>query len=75
MMDITPQEESMIKAFRETDFPPLYVLIRVRNDIANDNGNVKEIQRDVIVNTLEKYIGPLWENYREGKKSHAKESL
>ncbi|KQX46822.1 MULTISPECIES: hypothetical protein [unclassified Paenibacillus] len=67
-MDITPQEESMIKAFRETDLPPLFVLIRVRNDIANDIGNVKESQRDGIVKTLEKYIGPLWENYHEGKK-------
>ncbi|MDQ0901028.1 MULTISPECIES: hypothetical protein [unclassified Paenibacillus] len=73
-MDITPQEESMIKAFRETDLPPLFVLIRVRNDIANDIGNVKESQRDVIVKTLEKYIGPLWEDYHEGKKSHSKES-
>jgi hypothetical protein len=50
------------------------VLIRVRNDIANDIGNVKESQRDVIVKTLEKYIGPLWEDYHEGKKSHSKES-
>jgi hypothetical protein len=68
-MDITPQEESMIKAFRETGLPPLFVLIRVRNDIANDIGNVKESQRDVIVKTLEKYIGPLWEDYHEGKKT------
>jgi hypothetical protein len=73
-MDITPQEESMIKAFRETDLPPLFVLIRVRNDIENDIGNVKESQRDVIVKTLEKYIGPLWEDYHEGKKSQVKES-
>jgi hypothetical protein len=74
-MDITSQEESMIKAFRETDLPPLFVLIRVRNDIENDIGNVKESQRDVIVKTLEKYIGPLWEDYHEGKKSQVKESL
>ncbi|MDQ0874491.1 hypothetical protein QFZ77_003150 [Paenibacillus sp. V4I3] len=67
-MDITPQEESMIKAFRETDLPPLFVLIRVRNDIANDIGNVKESQRDVIVKTLEKYISLLWEDYHDGKK-------
>ncbi|MGO4271640.1 hypothetical protein AB4Z22_17640 [Paenibacillus sp. TAF58] len=73
-MEITPQEESMIKAFRETDFPPLYVLIRVRNDIANDIGNVSESQRDAIVKTLEKYIGPLWEDYHQGKKSQLKES-
>lgn len=72
-MDITSQEESMIKAFRETGLPPLFVLIRVRNDIANDIGNVKESQRDVIVKTLEKYIGPLWEDYHEGKKSQVKE--
>ncbi len=56
-MDITPQEESMIKAFRETNLPPLFVLIRVKNDIAND-----------IVKALEKYIGSLWENYHEEKK-------
>ncbi|SEC43358.1 hypothetical protein [Paenibacillus sp. GP183] len=73
-MDITPQEESMIKAFRETDLPPLFVIIRVRNDIENDIGNVKESQRDVIVKTLEKYIGPLWEDYHEGKKSLVKDS-
>lgn len=64
----------MIKAFRETNLPPLFVLIRVRNDIANDIGNVNESQRDVIVKTIEKYIGPLWEDYHEGKKSQAKES-
>ncbi|MED4401415.1 hypothetical protein [Metabacillus fastidiosus] len=57
VMDITPQEESMIKAFRETNLPPLFVLIRVKNDIAND-----------IVKALEKYIGSLWENYHEEKK-------
>lgn len=66
-MNITPQEESMIKAFRETDLPPLFVLIRVKNDIANDIGNIEESQRDVIVKTLEKYIGPLWEDYHDGK--------
>ncbi|MGM7721388.1 hypothetical protein [Metabacillus sp. Hm71] len=66
-MYITPQEEALIKAFRETDFPPLYVLIRVRNDIANDIGNIEESQRDVIVKTLEKYIGPLWEDYHDRK--------
>ena len=64
----------MIKAFRETNLPPLFVLIRVRNDIANDIGNVNESQRDVIVKTIERYIGPLWEDYHEGKKSQAKES-
>jgi hypothetical protein len=74
VMDITPQEESMIKAFRETDLPPLFVLIRVRNDIANDIVNVKESQRGDIVKALEKYIGSLWEDYHEGKKSQAKES-
>ena len=48
-MDITPQEESMIKAFRETNLPPLFILIRVRNDIANDIVNIKENQRGDIV--------------------------
>ncbi|WP_276353688.1 hypothetical protein [Cohnella caldifontis] len=66
-MEITPQEEAMIKAFREANFPPLYVLVRVRNDIANDVGNVDEMQRDAIVKTLETYIGPLWEDYHAGK--------
>ncbi|MBB6632631.1 hypothetical protein H7B67_00650 [Cohnella thailandensis] len=65
---ITPQEETMIKALREAGFPPLYVLIRVRNDIANDAGNIALDQRDGIVNTLEKYIGPLWEDYHAHKK-------
>ncbi|MED4453016.1 hypothetical protein [Metabacillus fastidiosus] len=67
-MDITLQEESMIKAFRETNLPPLFVLIRVKNDIANDIVNIKENQRDDIVKALEKYIGSLWENYHEEKK-------
>ncbi|OCT13444.1 hypothetical protein A8709_17715 [Paenibacillus pectinilyticus] len=70
-MDITPQEEAMIKAFRESEFPPLYVLIRVRNDMANDIGNVEEGQRDAIVKTLEKYIGPLWADYHDGKQSRS----
>ncbi|UKS29428.1 hypothetical protein LOZ80_11035 [Paenibacillus sp. HWE-109] len=74
-MDITPQEESMIKAFRETELPPLFVLIRLRNDFANDIGNVTENQRDVIVNTLETYIGPLWKENQEGNKSQVDERL
>lgn len=49
VMDITPQEESMINAFRETNLPPLFILIRVRNDIANDIVNIKENQRGDIV--------------------------
>lgn len=68
-MNITPQEESMIKAFRETGLPPLFVLIRVKNDIANDNINIEESQRNDIVNALEKYIGPLWQDYHEEKRS------
>jgi hypothetical protein len=66
-MEITPQEESMIKAFRETNFPPLFVLIRVRNDIANDIGTISESQRDAIVATLETFIGPLWKDYHDGR--------
>jgi hypothetical protein len=65
-MDITPQEQSMIKAFRQMGLPPLFVLIRVRNDFANDIGTVEDNRRDVLVHTLEKYISPLWEDYREG---------
>ncbi len=71
-MDITLQEESMIRAFRETGLPPLFVLIRVKNDIANDIGNVEESLRDDIVKGLEKHIKPLWEEYHKGKKSQTK---
>ena len=70
-MDITPQEESMIKALRETALPPLFVLIRIRNDISNDTVNVEESRRDDVVKTLEKYIGPLWKDYHEGKKTQS----
>ncbi|MFD0696334.1 hypothetical protein ACFQZT_19905 [Paenibacillus sp. GCM10027628] len=73
-MNITPQEESMIKAFREADLPPLFVLIRVRNDIANDIENIKESQRNVIVKRLETYIGPLWNEHQDRKLSQFKES-
>ncbi|MBB6673631.1 hypothetical protein [Cohnella nanjingensis] len=66
-MDITPQEENMIKALREVALPPLFVLIRIRNDISNDTVNIEESRRDDVVKTLEKYISPLWEDYHEGK--------
>ncbi|OAS15635.1 hypothetical protein [Paenibacillus oryzisoli] len=62
-MTITPQEENMIKALRAAALPPLFVLIRIRNDIANDTINVEEGRRDAVVKTLEKYIAPLWEDY------------
>ncbi len=68
-MDITPQEESMIKAFRETNLPPLFVLIRVKNDLANDVVNIDESKRAEIVKSLENYISTLWKDYHEGKKS------
>lgn len=48
-MDITPQEENMIKALREAALPPLFVLIRIRNDISNDTANVEESRRDDVV--------------------------
>lgn len=67
-MDITPQEDNMIKALRETELPPLFVLIRIRNDILNDTVNVEESRRDDIVKSLEKYISPLWEDYYENSK-------
>ena len=70
-MDITPQEESMIKALREAALPPLFVLIRIRNDISNDTVNVEASRRDDIVKTLENYIGPLWKEYHEEKKAHS----
>ncbi|MGE6228052.1 hypothetical protein [Paenibacillus chitinolyticus] len=72
-MDITSQEEIMIKALREAALPPLFVLIRIRNDISNDTVNVEESRRDVVVKTMEKYISPLWKDYHEGKNSKAKE--
>ena len=71
-MDITRQEENMIKAFREVALPPLFVLIRIRNDILNDTVNVEESRRNDIVKTLEKYISPLWEDYHKGKSSQSK---
>jgi len=67
-MEITPQEENMIKALREAALPPLFVLIRIRSDILNDTVNVDESRRNDVVQTLEKYIGPLWEDHREGQK-------
>lgn len=67
-MDITPQEDNMIKALREAELPPLFVLIRIRNDILNDTVNVEESRRDYIVKSLEKYISPLWEDYYENSK-------
>lgn len=66
-MDMTPQEESMIKALREAALPPLFVLIRIRSDILNDTVNVEESRRNDVVSRLEKYIGPLWEDYHEAK--------
>ncbi|MFD7520703.1 hypothetical protein [Paenibacillus chitinolyticus] len=72
-MDITSQEEIMIKALREAALPPLFVLIRIRNDISNDTVNVEKSRRDVVVKTMEKYISPLWKDYHEGKSSKAKE--
>lgn len=71
-MDITPQEELMIKALREAALPPLFVLIRIRNDISNDTVNVEESRRDDVVQTIEKYIAPLWDDYHDGKNSQAK---
>ncbi|CAN7530223.1 hypothetical protein LJR153_003793 [Paenibacillus sp. LjRoot153] len=68
-MDITSQEENMIKALREAALPPLFVLIRIRNDISNDTVNVEESRRDDVVKTLEKFIAPLWEDYHKGTNS------
>jgi hypothetical protein len=72
-MDITPQEEDMIKALRKVGLPPLFVLIRIRNDISNDTVNVEERLRDDIVKSLEKYIGSLWEDYHREKNAQVKE--
>lgn len=66
-MDITPQEENMILALRESALPPLFVLIRIRNDILNDTVNIEESRRNEIVKTLENYISSLWEDYHEEK--------
>lgn len=74
-MDITPQEENMIKAFREAALPPLFVLIRIRNEILNDTVNVEESRRDEVVKALEKHITPLWEDYHEEKNLQDKNDL
>ncbi|MBB3131380.1 hypothetical protein FHS19_006100 [Paenibacillus rhizosphaerae] len=72
-MDISSQEEHMIQALREVALPPLFVLIRIRNDILNDTVNIEEGRRNELVNTLEHYIAPLWEDYHQEKNSRAKE--
>lgn len=64
-MKITPQEEYLIKALREATLPPLFVLIRIRNQILDDIENIEESRRHEIVKALEKYIGPLWKDYHE----------
>lgn len=74
-MDISTQEDNMIKALREAALPPLYVLIRIRNDISNDTVNVEESRREDVVKTLEKYIAPLWEDYHVGKNSQVQKDL
>ncbi|MGG4046389.1 hypothetical protein [Paenibacillus favisporus] len=70
-MDISSQEEHMIQALREVALPPLFVLIRIRNDILNDTVNIEESRRNEIVNTLERYIAPLWEDYHKEKNAQA----
>ncbi|GIP37078.1 hypothetical protein J31TS4_03580 [Paenibacillus sp. J31TS4] len=72
-MVITQQEEKMIKALREAKLPPLFVLVRIRNEILNDTENVEENRRDVVIKALEKYIGPLWDDFRKGKNPQVKE--
>lgn len=72
-MDISSQEERMIQALREVALPPLFVLIRIRNDILNDTVNIEEGRRNEIVNTLERYIAPLWEDYHKEKNAQANE--
>ncbi|RED32122.1 hypothetical protein [Paenibacillus sp. VMFN-D1] len=72
-MDISSQEEHMIQALREVALPPLFVLIRIRNDILNDTVNIEEGRRNEIVSTLEQYIAPLWEDYHKEKNAQANE--
>lgn len=72
-MDISSQEEHMIQALREVALPPLFVLIRIRNDILNDTVNIEEGRRNEIVNTLERYIAPLWEDYHKEKNAQTNE--
>ncbi|MEC0179707.1 hypothetical protein P4H83_33045 [Paenibacillus favisporus] len=72
-MDISSQEEHMIQALREVALPPLFVLIRIRNDILNDTVNIEEGRRNEIVNTLERYIAPLWEDYHKEKNAQGNE--
>lgn len=71
-MDVTPQEETMIRALREAALPPLFVLIRIRNDILYDTINIEESRRNEIVKTLENYISPLWEDFHEEKNLQSK---
>lgn len=70
-MDITPQEEVLIKALREAALPPLFVLIRIRSDILNDSVNIEESRRDELQGALEKYISPLWEDYHDAKNKNS----
>ncbi|PWU70420.1 hypothetical protein [Gracilibacillus dipsosauri] len=72
-MNITPQEKHLIKALREATLPPLFVLIRIRNQILDDIENIEESRRHEIVKALEEYIGPLWEDYYEQNKLHSKD--
>ncbi|OZB94061.1 hypothetical protein [Paenibacillus sp. XY044] len=72
-MDMTPQEVNMIQALREVELPPLFVLIRIRNDILNDTVNIEESRRNDIINTLEQYIAPIWEDYHKEKNAQANE--
>ncbi|RTE08699.1 hypothetical protein [Paenibacillus whitsoniae] len=68
-MDITPQEESMIKALRSAELPPLFALIQVRNAILHDTVNVDERRRDDVMKSLDTYIGPLWDDARQARKT------
>ncbi|MGG1551109.1 hypothetical protein [Paenibacillus ferrarius] len=68
-MDITPQEESMIKALRSAELPPLFALIQVRNAILHDTVNVDERRRDDVMKSLDTYISPLWDDARQARKT------
>lgn|GEM_PF-2446753 len=68
-MEITTQEAAMLQAFREAGFPPLYVLIRLRNDVINDNGTIPASQKEQLIRILETCIAPLWQSNQETKQT------
>uniref|UniRef100_A0A4Y8PWJ9 Uncharacterized protein n=2 Tax=Paenibacillus athensensis TaxID=1967502 RepID=A0A4Y8PWJ9_9BACL len=59
----------MLETFRDAGFPPLYVLIRMRNDILNDQGTISADHKMQLIAMLEACIAPLWAANQE--RTHA----